>query len=90
MALWLTFAAFIYFLPWVIARGRKHHNSDAILVLNLFLGWTVLGWVIALVWACTWIRVADNDRGDPYDRNLQKALAGEREALRRAGIDPDA
>jgi len=28
-------------------------NMDAILILNLFLGWTFLGWVIALVWAFT-------------------------------------
>jgi hypothetical protein len=41
----------IYFLPTIIA-GR-HHNSSAIFVLNLLLGWTFIGWVIALVWACT-------------------------------------
>jgi hypothetical protein len=28
-------------------------NSVAILMLNLFLGWTVIGWIIALIWSCT-------------------------------------
>jgi hypothetical protein len=45
------FAILIYFMPSFVAAG--HHNHGAIIVLNLFLGWTFLGWVIALVWACT-------------------------------------
>jgi hypothetical protein len=43
----------IYFLPALIARRRLHRNATAILVLNWFLGWTFLGWVIALIWAFT-------------------------------------
>jgi len=42
-----------YFLPAFIASIRKHHNGNAITVLNLLLGWTVLGWVAALVWSLT-------------------------------------
>jgi hypothetical protein len=40
-----------YFLPWVIASLKGHPDRTAIGVLNLFLGWTFLGWVGALVWA---------------------------------------
>lgn len=43
----------IYFLPTMVAIGRKHHNSAAIAILDLLLGWTFIGWVIALVWAFT-------------------------------------
>jgi hypothetical protein len=43
----------LYFLPTMIASGRKHHNSGAIFALNLFLGWTLLGWVAAFVWGLT-------------------------------------
>ncbi len=39
----------VYFLPAIVASGKK--NSGAIFVLNLLLGWTFVGWVIALVWA---------------------------------------
>ena len=43
----------LYFAPAIEAHRRKHRNRGAIRVLNLLLGWTVLGWVIALVWACS-------------------------------------
>lgn len=43
--------AFIYFLPGIVATLRGHPNALAIWVLNVFLGWTFIGWVIALVWA---------------------------------------
>ncbi|MEI7820367.1 MAG: superinfection immunity protein [Verrucomicrobiota bacterium] len=40
-----------YFLPSIV--GRHKGNVTAIVVLNIFLGWTFVGWVVALVWACT-------------------------------------
>lgn len=43
----------LYFMPSIVAAGRDHRQGAAILVLNIFLGWTFIGWVIALVWACT-------------------------------------
>lgn len=39
----------IYFIP--AFAGRKKRQSGAILALNLLLGWTVLGWIGALIWA---------------------------------------
>ena len=42
-----------YFFPTIVGTARKKHNAGAIFVLNLLLGWTVVGWVIALVWALT-------------------------------------
>lgn len=44
---------FLYFMPFLISIPRNHHNKSAIFVLNLLLGWTVLGWIAALVWALT-------------------------------------
>lgn len=43
----------LYFFPAIIAALRRHRNQNAILVLNLFLGWTLLGWVVALIWSAT-------------------------------------
>jgi hypothetical protein len=48
--LFLTFLLPIYFLPSIIAKMRGKKNFIAILVLNIFLGFTYIGWVIALVW----------------------------------------
>lgn len=41
----------IYFFPTIIAQLRRKRNVVSIFVLNLCLGWTFLGWVVALVWA---------------------------------------
>ncbi len=41
----------IYFFPAVIAYRRKHPGTLAIVMLNLFLGWTGVGWLGALAWA---------------------------------------
>ena len=38
----------VYFLPTVIAVRRGKENAGAVFVLNLFLGWTFLGWVVSL------------------------------------------
>jgi len=45
-------------LPILVAHRRQHHNKTAIAILTLLLGWTILGWIIALVWACTAVRPA--------------------------------
>jgi uncharacterized membrane protein len=42
-----------YFLPTIIASNRGHQSTNAIAILNLLLGWTAIGWIFALVWACT-------------------------------------
>ena len=45
------FGMLMYFLPTIIAVARSKRDVIAILVLNFFLGWTCIGWIIALVWA---------------------------------------
>ena len=42
-----------YFLPTIIASSRNLHCRTGIAMLNLFLGWTFFGWVVALIWAVT-------------------------------------
>jgi hypothetical protein len=54
LALAFTLAGlFIYLLPAFVAWRRGHRQTAAIVVLNVLLGWTAIGWVLALVWACT-------------------------------------
>jgi len=43
----------VYFLPTLIAFLRRHKNKLAIFFLNILLGWTGIGWAIALVWSVT-------------------------------------
>ena len=49
----LTVAVLLYFLPTVVALIRGHLSALAIFLLNLFFGWTLIGWLIALIWSCT-------------------------------------
>ncbi len=42
---------YVYFFPTDIANKRNAEHVTGIFILNLFLGWTLVGWVIALVWA---------------------------------------
>jgi len=44
-------AVAVYFIPTIIAFKRKKKDRLAIAALNLLLGWTFLGWVIAFVWS---------------------------------------
>jgi hypothetical protein len=37
-----------YFVPTIIAFNRSHHQIGSIVVVNALLGWTVIGWVVAL------------------------------------------
>jgi hypothetical protein len=41
----------MYFLPSIIALARSKRDLLAIFLLNLFLGWSVIGWFVALIWA---------------------------------------
>lgn len=41
----------MYFCPMYVAYFKKQPNFYSIFTLNLFLGWTLVGWVVALVWA---------------------------------------
>lgn len=46
----------IYFLPSFNASSRKHPDGSSIFLLNLLLGWTLIGWVAALVWSASSIK----------------------------------
>ena len=47
----VSFSFVMYFLPSIIALARSKRDLLAIFLLNLFLGWSVIGWIVALVWA---------------------------------------
>jgi len=42
----------IYFLPSIIAFSTYRRNKVPILLINLLLGWTTVGWIASLIWAC--------------------------------------
>lgn len=46
----------LYFIPTIVALARKEQgnlaNIGPLIVVNVFLGWTFVGWVVALAMAC--------------------------------------
>jgi Superinfection immunity protein/Protein of unknown function (DUF2510) len=45
-------AAIVYFLPFIVGEARGVPHVGSIFVVNLFLGWTLVGWVAAMAMAC--------------------------------------
>jgi hypothetical protein len=55
-----VFIIILYFVPALSAKGKPH--AQGVLVVNLFLGWTGIGWLIALIWGCSGEQRKCNDR----------------------------
>ncbi len=51
MGLLLMILFIPYWIPTIVAFVRKHPSRNGILALNLFFGWTFVGWVVSLAWA---------------------------------------
>lgn len=61
---WLVSGAIAYFFPTVVAASNP--NLSKVFLVNLFFGWSLIGWVVAFVMAL--------DRGGPEIVVVQKAL----------------
>ena len=88
----------LYFFPSIVAYRREHRQREAILLLNLLLGWTLLGWIGALIWSVT----ASEPRVVVQASDLRSSSSGESSsseggsasrdptATNRPSDDPDA
>jgi hypothetical protein len=43
----------VYMVPTIVAVMREHQNTAPIAVVNIFTGWTFIGWVVCLAWSLT-------------------------------------
>jgi hypothetical protein len=67
----------VYFLPIIIGGIRnKAHGGLAILLLNVFFGWTIVGWFVALIWASSGKTKGELRREEERHRELLRTLAG--------------
>jgi hypothetical protein len=71
----LLLVGLAYFAPLCVAAIRHHHQLGAIAVVNVLLGWTFVGWVVALAMACSAVKppevpahLAQMPPPDPRDR----------------------
>jgi T4 superinfection immunity protein len=51
----------LYPLPIGVAAVRKHNRVLHIMITNFWLGWTIIGWMFALLWACDWNVESDQE-----------------------------
>lgn len=73
-AVWIACGVGFYFLPTYEANIRRQPNMTSIVVLNVFLGWTLVGWVVAMVWGCADRQsVTGSSQPDFYDRSPASA-----------------
>jgi len=75
----------LYLLPTLIAAARdKTHGAAGVFLLNIFLGWTLIGWLVAFMWACSAMR-----RHAASDRLLVRFVGNQRPLLRLTGWMPE-
>lgn len=65
----------VYFFPSIVAILRRV-NIGQVIVINLFLGWTFIGWVSALVVACASKVYIDPPQVNHYYQASPAPLAG--------------
>ena len=50
-----------YIVPTIVALRRHVPNAGSVIVINMLLGWSIIGWAVALAMACR-----DNAPRYPY------------------------
>jgi hypothetical protein len=65
----------IYFAPSIIASGRNAKSVAGIAILNIFLGWTFLGWLGALIWSVSGESEETDDGLTRNEREIALAAA---------------
>jgi hypothetical protein len=82
---------FPYFLPTIVAVLRRKASSLGIFLLNLFLGWTFIGWIGALIWALSADRretiIVNNVPPPPTSRNYTNVTMRKPGATQQDKID---
>lgn len=81
MTLFVIVGLGLYFIPAIIAHDNR--NASTVVIINLFFGWTLIGWVVALILAFADSKpvvIQQSSKADKYDQ-LQKL-----EDLRTKGV----
>jgi hypothetical protein len=84
----------VYFLPFIIALLRGHRQTASIFVLNLFLGWTLIGYAVALAMAVsnqgekTIIVTTSEAQGEPAGTTTIISSGGQARAPTIAALSP--
>lgn len=75
----LAAALIVYFMPWCFAVVREHPRHLLIGLLNLLLGWTLIGWIGAFLWAAGKVQgpvehEEELESGSPEESSVEEQL----------------
>ncbi len=73
----LALGVLLYLLPAYIAYKNDNPNKNIILVVNILLGWTTVGWVACLIWAII------DEKGNATDKILRNVGGNKYEDLEK-------
>ncbi|MEQ9491194.1 MAG: superinfection immunity protein [Alphaproteobacteria bacterium] len=69
------FLLWIYLIPTVIAYRRWHRKVLFIFLVNLAAGWTIIAWIVSLVWALSADRtLPQSPQGKMFELNNESVL----------------
>ena len=83
--IFLILLVLLYFLPAIVGVWRQKRNATAIFVLNLLAGWTVIGWIVAMVWS---VAYESPDYDEVEIREVPRARRVPRRTVHRRPKDP--
>lgn len=52
--LFMILVAALYFFPCIVADYTRARNKGLIWVLNIFFGWSIIGWIVPLFLCFAW------------------------------------
>jgi hypothetical protein len=67
-----------YFMPTIIAVMRDKRGVGAVALINFFLGWTVIGWLLTFVWASSGKTRSEQEREKRRHREMMSMLDARR------------
>lgn len=77
----ILFCLACYFLPTVVALARgKANGTIGVCVVNFFLGWTIIGWFTAFIWACSGETNREIAKRDRQHHELLSVIAAKRQS----------
>jgi uncharacterized membrane protein len=62
------FLIYIFLLPTIIALKKSHQDRTSIILINILLGWFLIGWVVALVWALKKTEIGNVGHADELEK----------------------
>lgn len=78
-----------YLLPTIIAIKRNHLQKVPIILINILLGFTAIGWIVALIWACMESKPTNVHIHNEISNNDMSEKLRSLDELRKSGLITD-